>query len=167
MKRTYAKLGGQLGLGCIAVGLLVIGLGWNGASSVDFVSGQIPYLLSGGAFGLAIVALGVALLVIDNSRRNRARIEAQLRELNVAISRLAAAIGSGGTNGHGPSPAGAASTSPGTVLLGRSTFHRADCRLAAGKDLAEGTVDGAVAAGLSPCRICNPADLHTLEPSTS
>lgn len=165
MKRTYAKLGGQLGLGCIAVGLLVIGLGWNGASSVDFAQGQIPYLLSGGALGLAIVGLGVGLLVIDNNRRNRVRIEAQLRELNAAISRLAAAVSSGGMNGHAATNGG--SSQPGGIVLGRSTFHRPDCRLALAKDLPEGTVDGAVAAGLTPCRICNPADLHALEPTAS
>src|SRR5689334_4992419 len=88
MKRSYAKLGGQLGLGCVALGLIFIGLGWNGAAGVDFVSGQIPYLLSGGALGLALVAVGVGLIVVQNSRRDRSLLEAQLRELNTSISRL-------------------------------------------------------------------------------
>ena len=42
MRRAWAKLGGQLGLACIGIGLLLIGLAWNGAAGVDFVSGQIP-----------------------------------------------------------------------------------------------------------------------------
>ena len=166
MKRSYAKLGGQLGLGCVAIGLLLIGLGWNGAASRDFVSGQLPYLLSGGALGLALVGLGVGLVVIDNSRRNRVRLEAQLRELNNAITRLAAAVASGSTNGHGGAM-GAPASSRDTVLLGRSTFHRPDCRLAQGKDLPEATIDGAQASGLNPCRICNPADLHAVDVSLS
>src|SRR5437762_2393677 len=90
MKRSYAKLGGQLGLGCVALGLVFIGLGWNGAAGVDFVSGQIPYLLSGGAFGLALVIIGVGLIVVQNSRHDRSLVETQLRELNGSINRLAA-----------------------------------------------------------------------------
>src|SRR3954454_6307992 len=122
MKRSYAKLGGQLGLGCVAVGLLVIGLGWNGAASRDFVTGQLPYLLSGGALGLALVGVGVGLVGIDNSRRNRVRLEPQLRELNNAIPRLAAAVASGSTNGHGAAM-GTSAGNRDTVVLGRTTFH--------------------------------------------
>src|SRR4051794_23767932 len=141
MKRAYAKLGGQLGLGCVGLGLLLIGLAWNGAAGVDFVSGQIPYLLSGGFLGLSLVVLGVGLFVVDSGRRNRSMLEAELRDLNTSISRLAAALAGGsGTNGHAPvtadqpSAAGAAATAGAdageTVLLGRSSYHRPDCRLA-------------------------------------
>src|SRR5260370_7946064 len=52
MRQLWPKLGGQLGSLCIALGFIVILLGWNGAAGVDFTQGQIPYLLSGGAFGL-------------------------------------------------------------------------------------------------------------------
>src|SRR5947208_1240865 len=105
MRRTWARLGGQLGLGCIAVGLLVIGLAWNGAASVDFVSGQVPYLLWGGALGLGLIVVGAAMIIVQNSRRDRSLIEAQLKELNTAIARLANAVGGGGPggqNGGGP-----------------------------------------------------------------
>src|SRR5947199_8600275 len=109
MKRTYAKLGGQLGLGCIALGLIFIGLAWNGAAGIDFVSGQIPYLLSGGALGLALVGIGVGLVIVQNNRRDRAIIEAQLKELSTAVSRLANAVagGLGAANGHALGAGGA------------------------------------------------------------
>src|SRR5260370_23979895 len=100
MRQTWARRGGQLGLAFVAVGLLVIGLAWNGAASVDFVSGQIPYLLSGGALGLGLVVLGATMVIVQNSRRDRAMVEAQLRELNTAIGRLANAMGAGGPGGH-------------------------------------------------------------------
>jgi hypothetical protein len=152
MRRTWARLGGQIGLGCMAVGLLVIGLAWNGAASVDFVSGQIPYLLSGGALGLGLVVLGAAMLIIQNSRRDRSLIEVQLKELNSAIARLANAVGGGGPGGHnGGGP---------QVVLGRSSYHRPDCRLAQGKDLPAATIEAAEADGLSPCRICTPDELE-------
>src|SRR6185503_12494998 len=96
MRRTWARLGGQLGLGFVAVGLLLIALAWNGAAGIDFVSGQIPYLLSGGALGLGLIVLGAAMIVVQNSRKDRSILEAQLKELNVAIARLANAVGGGG-----------------------------------------------------------------------
>jgi len=160
MRRAYAKLGGQLGLLCVGIGLLLIGLGWNGAAGVDFVSGQIPYLLSGGAMGLALVVLGVGLIVVEHSRKNRAHLEGELRELHSAVSRLASAIAStAGTNGHGSGPG------QDTVVLGSSSFHRLDCRLVGGKDLPQSTVDAALREGLSPCRICNPVVTDAPAPS--
>ena len=155
MKRTYAKLGGQVGLGCVALGLIFIGLGWNGAAGVDFVSGQIPYLLSGGALGLALVIVGMGLVVVQNSRRDRSLLETQLRELNGAVARLTAAIGGLGALNGGPTSLPAAG--PEHVVIGRSSFHRPECRLVQGKDMSEATADAAMAEGLSPCRICNPA----------
>ncbi|MCU1450337.1 MAG: hypothetical protein JWP02_2507 [Acidimicrobiales bacterium] len=153
MRRTWARLGGQLGLAFIAVGLLVIGLAWNGAASVDFVSGQVPYLLSGGALGLGLIVLGGAMVIVQNSRHDRSIIEAQLKELNTAISRLANAVGGGGAGGHngGRSP---------QVVLGRSSYHRPDCRLAQGKELPTATIELAEEEGLSPCRICQPDELE-------
>jgi hypothetical protein len=155
MKQTWARLGGQLGLGCAAVGLLFIGLAWNGAASVDFVQGQVPYLLSGGAFGLALVVLGAALVIVQNSRRDRALLQAQLEELNRSLSRLATALGS--TNGNGSATAHTPTGEQ--VVMGRTSYHRADCRLVEGKNLATGTIAVAEAESLAPCRICRPADL--------
>jgi hypothetical protein len=153
MRQTWARLGGQLGLGFVAAGLLVIGLAWNGAASIDFVSGQVPYLLSGGALGLGLIVLGAAMVIVQNSRRDRAIVEAQLRELNTAIGRLANAIGGGGVGGHngGREP---------QVVLGRSSYHRPECRLAQGKNLPASTIDAAEAEGLSACRICQPDELE-------
>jgi len=152
MRRTWSRLGGQLGLGFIAAGLLIIGLAWNGAASVDFVSGQIPYLLSGGALGLGLIILGAAMIIVQNSRQDRALVEAQLKELNTAIGRLANALGAGGSGGHNGDSV--------KVVLGRSSYHRADCRLAKGKDLPMASIEAAEADGLSPCRICTPDELE-------
>jgi hypothetical protein len=153
MRQLWSKLGGQLGVGCIVAGLLAIGLAWNGAAGVDFAQGQIPYLLSGGAFGIGLIVLGAALVVVQASRRDRAVLEAQLVDLNQSITRLASAIGAtAGTNGTGRKNAPAAEL----VLVGRSSYHRPECRLADGKDLAAVPVATAVSEGLKACRICKP-----------
>src|SRR5881398_1799460 len=164
MRRAWAKLGGQLGLASIGLGLLLIGLAWNGAAGVDFVSGQIPYLLSGGALGISLVIVGTGLIVIEVSRKNRSILEAQLRELNNSVGRLTAALGGIGSL-NGGAPAGSSSsrnTGEEMVVIGRSSFHRPDCRLIQGKELPEASVDGALEQGMSACRICNPADLHVI-----
>ena len=153
MRRMWGRLGGQLGLACIGGGFLVIGIGWNGAAGIDFVSGQMPYLLSGAALGLGLILLGAALLIVQNSRRDRAVVESQLRELNLTLTRLANAVAGvpAGGNGRGE-----------RVALGRSSFHRQDCRLAAGKGLPLSTVDATIAEGLTPCRVCHPEELETV-----
>ena len=151
MRRTWGNLGGQLGLGCIAIGILIIGLAWNGAAGVDFVQGQVPYLLSGGFLGLALVVFGAALVVVQSNRRDRSLLESQLRDLNTAIARLANAVGSsaGAINGN-------PGASPDRVVIGSSSYHRPDCRLVADKGLPSTTLEAARAEGLSPCRVCTP-----------
>jgi hypothetical protein len=152
MRRTWGNLGDQLGLGLIAIGILIIGLAWNGAAGVDFVQGQVPYLLSGGFLGLALAVFGAALLIVQNHRRDRSLLEAQLRDLNTAVARLANAVGglSGATNGN---PAG----NPDRVVIGSSSYHRPDCRLVTDKGLPSTTVEAARSEGLAPCRVCQPA----------
>jgi hypothetical protein len=46
----------------------------------------------------------------------------------------------------------------GTVMAGRTTYHRADCRLVEGRSGTQAmSPEAAAARGLAPCRICNPA----------
>ena len=116
--------------------------------------------------GLSLVVVGVGLIVVENSRKDRSLLQAELRELNTAITRLAAAVSAGaGTNGK-PLPTAAAVAGADKVVLGRTSYHRPDCRLAEGKDLPESTLEAAQTEGLSPCRICNP-DPAELVPSPS
>src|SRR5437763_956802 len=68
-----------------------------------------------------------------------------------SAGRLANAIGAGGVGGHNGGP---------QVVLGRSSYHRPECRLAQGKDLPVSTLDAAEAEGLSACRICQPDELE-------
>ncbi|MFN8040627.1 MAG: hypothetical protein U0Q07_15545 [Acidimicrobiales bacterium] len=58
-ERTYLLVG----MGLAVVGLLVILIGWWGASGTAIVAEQIPYLISGGLLGLGLVIIGGALFV--------------------------------------------------------------------------------------------------------
>src|SRR5437763_5382638 len=86
--------GGGLGLVVVAAGLLVIGIGWNGAAGaggeingVPTLSAQLPWLLSGGILGLGLVVFGAALVIVHNARVDRARLESKLDELVDAVGR--------------------------------------------------------------------------------
>lgn len=51
------------GLALPVLGLVVIGLGWWGASGTAYPAEQLPYVLSGGILGMALVVVGAALFV--------------------------------------------------------------------------------------------------------
>jgi hypothetical protein len=153
-----AAFGGGLGLLVVAVGLIVIGIGWNGAAGgggqiggVTDLRAQLPWLLSGGLLGVALVVFGAALVIVHNARLDRSRLEVKLDELVDAVTRGAA--------GAGPAPTSAA----GLYVAGGSSYHRPDCRLATGRDdVRYVTADEAAAANLAPCRVCQPEVAETL-----
>src|SRR4051794_23306154 len=89
-----AGFGGGFGLLLIAIGLLVIGLGWNGmaggggeVNGVPNLNAQLPWLISGGILGLALVVFGASMIVVNNARSDRARLEAKLDEIVQAMAR--------------------------------------------------------------------------------
>jgi hypothetical protein len=147
MKRAWHSLGGQLGFLVVGVGIILIVLGWNGIAGESEVDAQMPYLLSGGAVGLALVGLGMAMLVVQNSRRDRAILEARFEELATSVSRLAGAVAE---------RAASDSSASAVVVAGSDSFHRVECRLVEGKDLPKITLRTALGEGLEACRICNP-----------
>lgn len=50
------------GIALVAVGVIVIFAGYWGASGTSSVADQLPYMLSGGALGLALVVVGAFLV---------------------------------------------------------------------------------------------------------
>jgi hypothetical protein len=153
-----AGFGGGLGLLVVAIGLLAIGLGWNGmaggggeVNGIPNLNAQLPWLVSGGILGLALVVFGAAMLIVHNARVDRARLESKLDELVAAVSRGAAATT--------PYPSAPQQTAAGVYLAGGSSYHRPDCRLVQGRDdVNYVTAADASANDLKPCRVCKPAE---------
>lgn len=163
VRRRWAGMAGRIGLGLSVLGFLVILLAWNGAAGLDYASGQLPYLLSGGAGGVGLIVVGAALLVSESNRRDRAVLERQLTELNAMLARLSAATSAVAGNGAPPATATAAvgarrrptTSVPRLVVAGRTSFHEPSCHLVEGRDDAvRMTRDDALAEGLTPCRVC-------------
>lgn len=152
MRVRWSRLGGQLGVGFCLVGFVLVFLGWNGAASFDRVPSQFPYLISGGLAGLAVVVVGVGLMVVQNSRADRALLEARLAEIREALERYAA-----------PASAPAAASyvqqgAAGLVVAGNVSYHSPTCHLLEGRTgLPAMARQEAESRGLTPCRACDPA----------
>lgn len=155
MNRNLGRLGGQLGIVLCLIGFLAIFLGWNGAASRNVPMAQFPFLISGGIAGLAVVVVGAALLIVQNAREDRARLEAVLERLATAVEHRGA-----GAPAAAPAAglAGLATVGGGsTVLAGADSYHRLECTLPAAREEAYlATLGDALARGLEPCRVCRP-----------
>lgn len=132
------------------LGVLLIVLGWVGASRTPLVFEQTPYLISGGLLGLGLVIGGGFIyfgywqsLRIQDSRQ-------QSRDLAAAVSRLETLLGSAGVGAGGRVAAAYVATPSGSI------FHRPDCTVVAGRDDLT-SVDPATTK-LDSCRICSPLD---------
>jgi hypothetical protein len=148
---------GRIAILVIGVGLLLIGLGWNGMAGaggeingVPNLNAQLPWLVSGGILGLALVVFGAALLIAHNARADRVQLESKLSEILDQLSRPVATPGS--------ASAQSSRRSTRDFRAGATAYHRADCRLVDGReDLEPVTRKNAEAQGLRPCRVCKPA----------
>jgi hypothetical protein len=133
-----------------AGGFLLIVLGWNGAANLDYVQGQIPYLISGGVAGLGLIGLGLMLAIVQELRRTNAELTARVEGLADLVA------------GGRPDAAGAPTGVPldGTaVIAGAAVYHLPSCRLVEQRPGLQAMAPfDAVKRGLAPCRVCRPAD---------
>jgi len=151
LPREFAKAFWQLIAGgvCIATGIAAIFLGWFGAAHTRDVTDQLPYLISGGLFGLALVVLGSALYfsyfvaqVHHASRRQQRALEQMLMSAGARV-------------GTSDGEEGLVVTVP-----GGASYHRSGCPLAGGKDASPKPVAEASEQGYKPCAICEPSAAH-------
>lgn len=143
------RLGSLLALAFVGGGLLLIGLGYNGMASNSAVAAQMPYLLSGGLLGLALVVFGTGLMVNHSAREDRQRLEALLEQMveQQHDGAIAAQV-----------PADA----DGLYAAGTTSYHRPGCRLVDGREeVAYVTAEEAAARDLKPCRVCHPESATT------
>jgi hypothetical protein len=148
--------------GAIAVplGVALIVLGYWGAAHANRVIQQIPYELSGGLLGLGLIFTGGFSYfawwlthLLREQRRLADRVDEQTAVLVAALSRIELHLTNGAVSGNGP----ARSASGATTLVATPTgslAHRPDCQVVASRRDTHPVSPGA--AGLKPCRICNP-----------
>lgn len=140
-----------------ALGALALFLGWYGVSGESLTSKQLPYLVSGGLTGIALVVVASVFLATEDVRRQLSRVDDLHRKVDDLYALFVedlAAVPSTELDG-----ASAAAPTRGLVALPAGTsYHRPDCALVAGKTEAA-VVDarGVRARKLRPCRVCDPS----------
>jgi hypothetical protein len=159
MNLKWKQLGGQAGIGLAALGFLLIFLGWNGAATYDREPAQLPYVISGGLAGVAVVVIAAALMVVNAQRQDRAALLNGLAELKEAMERMSLAAAGGAPDGASHQARLAAAEDEGLVVAGPTTYHRPTCKLLEGRGaLPTVTVETAQERGQHPCRACDAAD---------
>jgi hypothetical protein len=156
-ERTLMILGGIIA----PLGLALVLIGWYGAAHTPNLYEQIPYLVSGGLFGLGLVFIGsffyfahwITELVKEGRGQSAAMIEAIARleetvRQQAGADRAANANTNTNTNGNGPAPDRAlVATAKGTMA------HRPDCVVVTGKSGVRHVFE---ADSLEPCKLCDP-----------
>jgi hypothetical protein len=160
LDRWLLVVGGVL----LPLGVLLICLGWLGASRSILPFEQIPYLVSGGLLGIAFVIIGgfvyfaywQTLLVRDT--------RAERRELVDALYRIERLLSGGALiTANGELPA-AHDDQQLVATENGSMIHRQDCPVVLNRDnLRTVTSDEP---GLRPCSICDPFAAESTEVST-
>jgi len=77
-----------IGWACVAVGVVSMLLGYAGVSGTSLVAKQLPYVISGGVFGVALIAVGAALVGRRESRHGSdrlAQVEAAMNEVRAVL----------------------------------------------------------------------------------
>ena len=75
-----------------AAGFVTLVLAWRGVAAEVSVSDQVPFLVSGGIAGLAIIGFAAGVLMIQHRRLLEAHRRAELEDvIGVAAALLAAA----------------------------------------------------------------------------
>ena len=138
------------------LGVLLIILGWVGASRTPLPFEQNNYLISGGILGLALVIAGgfIYFAYWQSTRIHESR--QQTRDITTAIARLETLLGSAA----GASATGTATTAAAGMQFvatpNGSIFHRPDCTVVLGRD--DLTSVDPDKTKLEPCRICTPLE---------
>jgi hypothetical protein len=138
----------------LPLGAVFVLLGWYGASHTTRVFEEIPYLISGGLFGIVLTVTGGFCYF----GYFLARILATSRETLDVLLRIEERLDANAPNVF-------AITAPATDATGATfvatrtgtTYHRPDCSVVAGRASDELRPVPGITNGMSPCRLCQSA----------
>ncbi len=162
-ERVLMVLGGVIA----PLGLVIVILGWWGASRTPYVFEQVPYLISGGLLGVGLVFLGsffyfthwITQLVKEHRVQSVAVLDA-LQRLHDQVAAqnhgpLASTHSNGANGSHAPAsaPASTIEAVPLVATAQGTMAHRTTCAVVSGK---KGLRRVSESDGLAPCKMCEP-----------
>lgn len=170
LRNTWQILAGSL---LLPLGLAFILLAWSGAAHGRVDQQQIPYLVSGGLGGLAIVMIGCFFYwahwlyrIYDQADLHHQEALQEQREMMRALIDALGAAGPGRVGAaagfeavSGSAPVGPNGTPGSRVYVATQTgtnFHTTACPMVANRVGSLRTVTEDEAEQMKPCRVCEP-----------
>jgi membrane protein implicated in regulation of membrane protease activity len=143
-RRLWSVVRPVLAWSLALLGALALFLGWYGVSGTAVPAKQLPYLVSGGLTGVALVVLAAAVFAADDVRRRFAHLDRVERKVDELYALLTEEDLAPPTEGY-------------VAVEGGTSFHVPSCRLVLGKATTrELSRRDVVTSGLAPCRVCDP-----------
>ena len=90
--RAIDHLGTYVGILLILLGLTLLLAAWGKTAGIGEVASQVPFLISIGCTGLALVAVGLAVISITAKAEDGRKRREQLRELQSTLAELRRAV---------------------------------------------------------------------------
>lgn len=136
-----------LGWVLAGLGALALLLGWYGVSGEALTAKQLPYLVSGGLTGIALIIVAAVFLATEDVRRSLARVDDLQRKVDDLYALFVADLE--GSSGSVPAAQWVA-------LPAGTSYHRPECALVQGKDATGVDLTAVHRRALRPCRVCDP-----------
>ncbi len=132
---------------CLFGGAILLVVAWYDISGTANLYEQLPYLVSAGFSGLALIIAGSAFVIAGRSDRT----ERRLAQLVDALTEPAGPAPDGDLeNGLNPADGGF------LVTAGGRTYHRPGCLLLTGKEVSAADPADIDSDALTPCPVCGP-----------
>jgi hypothetical protein len=140
----------------IVVGAVMIIVGYIGVANEVLVAKQLPYRISGGILGVAVVAVGVMFIGTEQIRRDSGRLDRLERMVDELHRTLL-------TREDAPmlmEPVAASVTGPQLALVALpdgDRYHTSECRVIQGKEgVTAVNLRTIRRRSLAPCPLCDP-----------
>lgn len=158
LRNTWQVVAGAV---LLPLGVAVIVLGWSGAAHGRVDQQQIPYVISGGVLGLAVVVIGCFFYwahwlyrlydQADLHHREAMREQQEMMRSLIAALDRRPAPGTGAAEMNG-------STGRTTFVAtpAGTNFHTPDCPMIVGRADTLRRVTESEAHRMKPCRVCDP-----------
>jgi hypothetical protein len=165
LRNTWQIIAGSL---LLPLGIALILLAWSGAAHGRVDQQQIPYLVSGGIGGLAVVMIGCFFYwahwlyrIYDQADMHHQEAMREQREMTRAlIDALTSGAGypspSGGGTSIGVAPNGSVAGRTFVATPTGNNFHTTGCPMVANRLGSLRTVTEDDAEEMKPCRVCDP-----------
>jgi hypothetical protein len=145
---------------CLGGGGVLLLIAWYDISGTADLYKQMPYLVSAGFTGLALIILGSALIVAGRNDRVERRLAQLLDAITEAVADddIEGADGADSRGSASESPADAAGSGSESYLTvpEGTTYHRPGCLLLREKDAGPADPEAIASGALSPCPVCLP-----------